>query len=251
MGERETEINPDDPRVKHIGLWNKLKEVTGDEIISYDFLMARDLFGKIFKEARGKIDNHAYTSIIGDDVSGRIPARIAHRALNEIYRARDQQQVPLTFLAASKPKDFGQHEKYEQKWVNMASYIKEHRDDYGENPLLITESISEGGTVRRYQDVFCQNGLQISCFALTKNSAANTELTGDVNIGMETNAHWVLHGLSRFQTAIDRGEVDQIHGEAMPLGKSYASRMRQAAFLVAGDLTAEYLSEAGEIDGQQ
>ena len=93
----------------------------------------------VFK-IKEKIKEGKYTTIIGDDASGRVPALILYRLLKEIYKSSDQ-NINALFLAGSR-----KTEDLETKKRGISDFLKS-RLTGGEKVLVVTELIHRGSSL--------------------------------------------------------------------------------------------------------
>ena len=101
---------------------------------------------KIAAELHENIDNHKYSVIIGDDVSGRIPALAIQNFIRAIYKAQEgSEQIKTLFLAGSK----GLNEKLQiRKQQSVVEYLAKSVEGMDSpRALLVTDVIHSGATI--------------------------------------------------------------------------------------------------------
>jgi len=94
----------------------------------------------IIEKIRGKIEKGEYGLIIGDDVSGRIPALILGGFIKKIAKAKNVRDPELIFIP-------GKLEDNANLGKQLQDYISKYGVGAGDNILLITESIESGATL--------------------------------------------------------------------------------------------------------
>lgn len=134
------------------------KQTTLEDYVN-EFMVARYEMANILEKLKDKIDSGYYTSLIGDDSSGRIPGYIMFRAIGKINMAQGRKPLKITFLAGGKSVE-------DRVWRDIERGVGIMKDDIGEHPLLITDRISMAYTAFHYARAFKQNDLDLEIAAM-------------------------------------------------------------------------------------
>jgi len=94
----------------------------------------------IIEKIRGKIEKGEYGLIIGDDVSGRIPALILGGFIKKLAKIKGVRDPELIFIP-------GKLENNANLKKQLQDYISKHGVNAGDNILIITEAIKSGSTL--------------------------------------------------------------------------------------------------------
>lgn len=97
---------------------------------------------------RESIDNNNYGLIIGDDVSGRIPAIILKRVIDSVYEKKGLDAIPTRFIAGAKLWEMSPQEKLEKE-SKIDKYIQQSLLGLiqGKRVLIVTEVIITGSSL--------------------------------------------------------------------------------------------------------
>lgn len=160
------------------------------------------VFKKSLKELFPDIKKHKYDVIIGEDISGRIPALIMGGLIKKVYEQDGVKKPPLLFLTGYR----GNHhttekgfkkDVWDKKMKDYFEYLKENNTIKDNSKvLLITEYIDTGNTVKYFINCFKKNNINITIASL------QTNFFGDSNY------------LKRKKVKIYNGEIDK---ECLPV----------------------------------
>jgi RNA polymerase-binding transcription factor DksA len=113
-------------------------------------------------EIRARIENGKYGAIIGEDASGRIPALIAWRVVNEIYRRSKKPSVIAHFLHPARG-----HRKYETfNYEEILRFLSDVKDSLGKRVLYVTEYVETGQSVLTVYKALRALGLEMDLFSV-------------------------------------------------------------------------------------
>lgn len=106
---------------------------------------------KIIEQIRSKIENGEYGLIIGDDVSGRIPARILGGVIKKIAKLKGVRDPDLIFIPGKLSRN-----------QNLSKQLQDYISKYGvkekDRILIVTESIESGNALSTLLDVLIKSG---------------------------------------------------------------------------------------------
>lgn len=101
----------------------------------------------ILAKIKDKINIGNYTSIIGEDSSGRIPALILRKVINKVYAKKGFERIPLIFVAPH-------YDRFKHSfWETRAKKLK---GKLGANLLVVTEWIENGEHLRYMHNAIIQ-----------------------------------------------------------------------------------------------
>ncbi len=106
---------------------------------------------EIIIQLKNEIKEGAYSTLIGDDASGRVPALIFYNLLTSLYEKSGHQKPQILFMAGRMA-----------EWENVKI---EHLKDNVQLPknkkaLLITDLIHNGNTLRGFLDAFEKSNIE-------------------------------------------------------------------------------------------
>lgn len=113
-----------------------------------DTIQARVLVGDlekplkiIIEKIKEEIERGEFGIIIGDDVSGRIPALILGKFIQDIAAKRSQKKPGLVFIPGKLDKD------YPENKVTLNSFLVSHGFEEGKKVLIVTDTIGTGNSL--------------------------------------------------------------------------------------------------------
>jgi hypothetical protein len=112
-------------------------------------------------EIRARIENGEYGAIIGEDASGRIPALIAWRVVNEIYRRSEKSPVIAYFLHPARGNRT--YEKF--NYGEILRFLSDVKDSLGKRVLYVTEYVQTGQSVLTVYKALRALGLEMDLFS--------------------------------------------------------------------------------------
>mgnify|MGYP001561084624 CR=1 FL=1 len=138
---------------------------------------------KLLEQLRERIDRGDYQLIIGDDASGRIPARIMHQALQEIYKEKGLKEPDIRFFAGSGGSDIRpSYEDCDKKTHDIAEYLSRYAaglPTYKDAPqkasfpektmrraLIVTDTIVTGDSLVPIVNALKNNGIAYDIAAI-------------------------------------------------------------------------------------
>jgi len=204
------------------------------------FMAARKGFGKIFEQAREKIDGHYYSSILGDDTSGRIPGLIFYRALEKIYGNQDK--PPMFFLQGGKERE----QNSQERWQKVSQFINQNKDQFGNHPLLVTELMATGASIGRFKKAFFEQGIDLECAILYQMPSRMIEDYTNENDLVGLTGYEVGYGWRPFEEIDERSvgvaRSEDVHSKK--IDELFTQPIRKAVAMVAENLALEYLNQA-------
>lgn len=182
----------------------------------------------ILIELYDRINSGAYGVIIGDDVSGRIPARILGGVVKGIYERNHRAAPEVRFIAGSTW--LSDEEKKREKIDAMADVVKKAMKSakdkglLGDRVLFVTETIVEGRTVLAFAKACEKAGFHFDIATATYRNKriADQALAniGDPNIRI---AYGHDKGIPRifYNQAVSglEKDPDNLHARRLPKGK--------------------------------
>jgi hypothetical protein len=231
--------NPEIPQPelsKEDQLKTRLRAVLKDyqPVLEHDFLYAARGFGRIFGEIGTKIRDNYYTSVVGDDVSGRIPALIMYRTLEKIH---GEQKPNMLFLQGGRASG-------RERWQKVAEHIRENKDRFGEHPLVVSEFAKGGGTAIRFDIAFDEAAGVKPEHAILVKGDLYEDLGPNVHFGFvqhEIGYSWApFETVDKMFTGVERSEDGALSKGA---GLYATKPIREAVDITADYLAAELMSE--------
>lgn len=122
---------------------------------------------EILRQIREKIEQGSYNLVIGDDASGRIPALIFNRILENIYQRHGIDKPKLIFLAGST--DLFDQDILVEKVSKIKDYLlqvferlklTQQLQDGGRQVLIATETISHGSSLNALAKALTELGVR-------------------------------------------------------------------------------------------
>lgn len=145
---------------------------------------------KFFEYAIGvlqkNISKHEYDIIIGDDVSGRLPALVLYGAMKKIYTADNVDSPKLLFFKGNqggwnvKIEEFNNWKEDIQK--KLLRYLKEGTIKKNSKILIVTEFVKHNNTILNFNDVFGEAGLGFEVLALQRDVDAPYFREGEIKV---------------------------------------------------------------------
>ena len=128
----------------------QVPEVSRDKTLA----SLRDAFSSLARQASALALEGRYSVIIGDDTSGRIPARILHATLNRYLIAQKADPLPIVFWQSDST---GSREMREA--LKAREPLLEAMNARQGRALIVTEYISSGKHVRRMIEMLNKIGI--------------------------------------------------------------------------------------------
>lgn len=157
------------------------------------------LFDRILNSRRTEIDGHEYACVIGDDKSARKPALIVGRALNTIYKKRNEEPVPLLFIDPkhlkaliysanydNKKLEESEQIKYDALLEKAAEFVRSHGVTKGKI-LLITDFVNTGAAQKVFEDIAKKLSLDIEIVANPKWYSTSRPRQSEFRSGLQDN----------------------------------------------------------------
>jgi len=121
---------------------------------------------------RENISNHKYDIVIGDDVSGRLPALVLHGVMKKVY-SKDKVELPkLLFFKGNRGGWKVSAEDVELWKENMEKellrYLKEKVIEKGSKILIVTEYNQTNNTILNFNEVFGKAGIGVDFLDLQR-----------------------------------------------------------------------------------
>lgn len=121
----------------------KEAEIQSPEFEIEEFEKARENFESLIKELTPAIRNHEYNVVVGDDASGRIPARVISGLMKEVYEEDEVHLPKIKFLAG------GRHRRLTEEFGNKLDdyfykLVSEKKIKPQDKILLVTEHMDSG-----------------------------------------------------------------------------------------------------------
>ncbi|MDD5068109.1 MAG: hypothetical protein PHS53_01940 [Candidatus Pacebacteria bacterium] len=129
------------------------KPEDGEGLLFEDIYELKKPFEALLDQMRSKIDSGAYTLLVGDDVSGRIPTLIFREFLRQMYEGTSQKVPEALFFS-------GHHGETDASFLNqnaeeVAHGIEKRYSGKGDI-LFITEAIQTGRTLTQFENAFAK-----------------------------------------------------------------------------------------------
>lgn len=140
---------------------DKTIEQDKKEYHSEDFRIAEPYFDRLVAELLPAIRSHEYSTIVGDDSSGRVATLVLRKFIAEAYK-RDGVESPKTiFYAGGYTKDprGGRDYKNPKVFDAIAEDFKKVKKDSGK-VLIVTEYIIRGATMDNLVFALAQSGAE-------------------------------------------------------------------------------------------
>ena len=109
---------------------------------------------KIIEQLRSRIENGEYGLIIGEDVSGRIPALILGRFIKRIYRLRGVRVPEIIFIPGKLDEEYDYKE-------TLKKYVFKYGAREGDRILIVTEAIDTGQSLKVLSKLLAECGFTI------------------------------------------------------------------------------------------
>lgn len=226
----------------------------------------------ILIELKENIDNSLYTSVLGDDSSGRIPTLVLGRTINNIYEERKKNKIPVFFVAAggsgSKanfseyPTDYLKEvqKKYRGRLTAVKEYLGKIKEELGERVLVVTDFIDSGETIINLARILEKQNIKFDIASISVTANFNkSELPPNSNLFIGGKHRWFsslfpvlfqpkIYGkshLSGLQRTINLTEKD-VWAKPRHLSKSEREKFNQAredSYLLADKLAENYLRQ--------
>jgi hypothetical protein len=191
--------------------------------------MLKSLFG-ILDELKKPIERGEYSLIVGDDYSGRIPALFLYETIKRISEATGLEAPQITFVSSGKRSEKRSYDK------DQAGVIADHLTKAGYAPqkgkraLLVTESLSGGGSVKVITTALKADGFKADTVVLNGtlmelNEIQKLRLKGSLTSrwveGERGSAHLIQNNHQMAGT---------VKGESGPVTERFEGGMEEDAF---------------------
>jgi hypothetical protein len=132
----------------------------------------------ILVQIKDKIKQGYYTTIVGDDASGRIPALILKGVFDKLSEKYQFESPELYFLAGgdSEMKDLGKQKKV----ALVKKFIIDHSLNQG-NVLLVTEHIRRGASLHDVDQAFRESGCNYEIASVTVDLHSPDEISKNIS----------------------------------------------------------------------
>lgn len=183
----------------------------------------------LLRKLRPQIEKGEYNLIIGDDASGRIPTLILGEVIKRRYEQNELSAPMVRFIAGST----GLYDTAtkEHKVDLVKEYLSKVKDKMGDSAakkvLLITDTISEGKSMRVIMQALKENNLRADIVAIgflgseQKKQALEQEFNSDIYSDMTMTPK--IYFLYEFKK--------EIHGVEKDPGKLFSRRYKDRFFL--------------------
>lgn len=216
---------------------------------------------RLLEQLRERIDRGDYQLIIGDDASGRIPARIMHWVMQEVYKEKGFAGPDIRFFAGSGRLDgLGQQIEKFKKIENFLEVpiidIKYHYDNNIPVPnalrhsithvLIVTESIQTGiallplTAALRKQGINCDVATVGLDWDATDEFETVKEATRELSQRFEGNIYYGFEGTPNIHRAYYLSGVEKLPHSL------FSHRSKDGTVDPEEDLSAQYVGEARE-----
>lgn len=118
----------------------------------------RDACERVLIRMKSDIDSRRWDSVLGDDVSGRIPALILWNVLRNAY-AEQESAAPQAFFYAG-------GENIEQRRENLKEYVKRIKSKLGKRTLIVTEFVISGKSIKTLAEILREEGVDFDVATL-------------------------------------------------------------------------------------
>lgn len=182
-----------------------------------------EAMARLVYEMRGKVLD--YDSIIGDDISGRLPTLIIGKLVNRKRRELGKNPVPVLFIAGGKSKNIWGEKQRE----GVTGFLKDRKSDIGHKTLISTEYISSGKGVSWVLEALKDLGIDYDVSAVSINtevereSSVEGELAGKVFYGGNSHEGAFFHA-SYSGVGVMKPEYDWFSG----IPSAHSKRGRQS-----------------------
>lgn len=150
----------------------------------------------ILEQIREKLDSGYYGLLIGDDASGRIPALILKKVIDNIYSRHGYKKPDLKFFAGTGTEGLYLNE-IENKVDDIISTLQKHHNDKL-NTLLITEYLLTGRGMNILNTALSKagNNIEIATIALTAKHEAvvKDHIPHPIHAGIKNDQSPALYG---------------------------------------------------------
>lgn len=123
----------------------------------------------IVDQLKPNLESAAYSLIIGDDTSGRLPALVLHQVADVVYERHGLPKMPTVFIQAGR--NIEDEEVRRQVEGLKAKYASKTE---GKKALLVTDYVRSGGTMQRLTELFSQNGINFDVATLDMDEPEET-----------------------------------------------------------------------------
>ena len=181
-------------RFQRSGVEQEDIKIMKKETVEDAFEDTREDFGHLVEKLADGIKEKRWTAILGDDVSGRLPALIIGK-LTARYAQEHQMQAPkcLFFAGGGVPfEDILQSKEgrdiFKEKQQKLEEYIHEQSKNLGARVLIVTEHIVGGRTLRSISKALHAEGISFDVGSLwsTKQASVYRSMLEDEEDDFET-----------------------------------------------------------------
>jgi len=142
----------------------KEAEIQPPEFEIKDFENSRKSFENLIKQLSPAIRNHEYNLLVGDDVSGRIPALILGGVMKDIYKREKIESPQILFFGGDK-RPISDSSKLSNYFRNLIDKKKINPENI--KALLITDNIETGRTIDYFTEALSEVGLSCDIAAVS------------------------------------------------------------------------------------
>ncbi len=128
-------------------------------------------FDNLLEQLAAGIKEGRWNSILGDDVSARLPALVVGKIATR-YAKEHEMKIPKQIFFSGGSADYDDKELddveniSEKRQENLKDYIENQAKNLGERTLIITEHIVKGQTVKRIAEALSEAGINFDVATL-------------------------------------------------------------------------------------
>lgn len=141
-------------------------------------------FENSITQLQDKIKNHEYSVVVGDDISGRLPALVIYGLLKRIYKKDGVDQPKILFFKGKRW--FSENKKKEEWKKNLIEELKDIKEKAfikeKEKTLLVTEYIQNNNTILNFMEPLYKSGLPYDVLSLSRNIDAEYFREGELKV---------------------------------------------------------------------
>lgn len=169
---------------KHVTTDSSSTELSFAHRVTQEFEAQRFEFAAVFDAVRtiaaeiGEKRLGSYALVVGDDTSGRLPALILWKVINQVNARNGRQKVPITFIQTYS-------EFHSKKYLQRAAWARRSgiwKGLAGQRALVVTEFISSGKHLGQLTGLLREAGISfdvatLGSYGLTTEVVASARMT--------------------------------------------------------------------------